>query len=241
LTSGYFARVEPYRPPELLDPGSGGFTAITPDNKCAHGYTDSQGINKDDRTTSHGETYHRDAVLLATEHTKVWVASVLQRLRGNQKAIYGLINAMAKVDSNAEYRTGVTVREGERYLFRTQTNGRIVWGYEGGLFQTGRVLTSGPEGVDASGLARTMLYPPPMRDRPVAALIGKIQPPVRCPADEGNPPCRELPPSYFYIGLGGEVTIPASGSLLLTVNDAVLSNNTGFFLTEFTLSAKSPQ
>ncbi|MDX1984394.1 MAG: HET-C-related protein [Bryobacteraceae bacterium] len=211
--------------------------------KCNHGAI-FDGIQKDDSGSDHGKVYHSVARALALKHTRLYIEDVLAKFRGNKKALLGLTTGIAVVSANTVNPTFVEVRAGEQYRFITPAEQRINWGYEGGLFQSGRVFTAGPEGVNANGLARTGLIPPPLRQHGVGALIGLIKAPASCfielPKFDGDTgkPC---PDQYVYIGLKPIVEMPISGTLFLQVNDGVLGNNAGEFITEFTLSKAAPK
>jgi hypothetical protein len=105
-----------------------------------------------------------------------------------------------RVEANRAWTdTGITVNYGDRIVFNA--SGQITFGKSGGQ-------TSGPDGNPSE---HRSTYPDPTV--PVGALIGKV----------GNGPA-------FGIGMQTQpLGMPASGRLMLGVNDNELSDNSGFY------------
>ncbi len=225
LTSGYFFAVVP------------GYAAAANAAKCTHGAI-FDGINKDTATTKHGKESFLLARQLATKHSYQYIKGILDELLGNDEAIRELTRPLFFVDARLTNPVGLTVTKGDVLRFRTTRNQTIVWGRDG-VLQTGEERTSGPEGVDARGYF--WYVTPPIPDRGVGALIGEIQPVVACGSETmtSRAPDASCPPVYFYIGAGGDITMPADGKLFLRVNDANLNNNRRGFMVEYTLVGKA--
>ncbi len=222
--------------------------------KCRHGSAPDlgvDGINKDTKSTQHGEmtfpderTFFQEAQRLAALHTRAFVQYVFDKLKDNQAALAGLtgteptdcycshpvtehIHDPGRVDVNAEKwnYAGLTVKAGDVIKFDVNPKGEIVWGRTYSLF--GEELVARPQG-DASASSQNHVgwITPPLPKYPVGMLIGLV-------LLQGTG--TEVQTVPFAVGLGlSPVKMPASGELYLTVNDAVLSNNRGCFQTRVT-------
>ncbi len=112
----------------------------------------------------------------------------------------GTAGITVRVDATqAWHDTGLTVNQGDRVAF--QASGQIQFGQYGGQTAT----------PDGNPLERRAAYPDP--SVPVGALLGRI----------GNS-------APFAIGMQTQpLVMPASGRLMLGVNDNELGDNSGFF------------
>jgi hypothetical protein len=119
---------------------------------------------------------------------------------GGAVATSGVQPGAVQVQANQQWTpTGITVQAGERVAF--QASGEVSFGQ-------GADQKSGPDG---NGSLRNPQYPVPAMT--VGGLIGRV----------GNS-------APFPIGSNSQgITMPASGQLMLGVNDNQLADNSGFF------------
>ena len=113
--------------------------------------------------------------------------------------------------------TGIAVKEGQEFYFEAE--GTV------SLQKDNPVASCGPEGLSL----RTMQQP--MSDQNVGCLIGRVleRTEVVEDRDRGEKTVREFGP-MFAIGKEARLAMPASGRLLIGVNENLTKDNDGAFI-----------